>query len=75
MQGHKKQCKQLFVIEVVVDDTDGEPPADGAEPTISLHALAGIQPRFGRTMQVYVLVNGARLRALLDSGSTHNASF
>jgi hypothetical protein len=25
VQGHKKQCKQLFVIEVVVDDINDEP--------------------------------------------------
>jgi hypothetical protein len=75
VQGHKNQCKQLFVIEVVADDTDGEPRADSAKPTISLHALTGIQPCSGRTMQVYVLINGARLRDLLDSGSTHNTSF
>jgi hypothetical protein len=39
---------------------------------ISLHAITGIQPRSGRTMQVLVIVNGAHLSALLDSGSTHN---
>jgi hypothetical protein len=50
VQGHEKQCKQLFVIEVVADDSDIEQPPDGTEPTISLHALTGIQPHCGYTM-------------------------
>jgi hypothetical protein len=40
--------------------------------TISLHALTGIQSSVARTMQLKVVVNGATLTALLDSGSTHN---
>jgi hypothetical protein len=46
-------------------------PSDG-EPTISLHALIGIQPRAGRAMQIVVTINGIGLLALLDIGSTHN---
>jgi hypothetical protein len=42
VQGHKKQCKQLFVIEVVVEDGNDEQPPDGIEPTISLHTLISI---------------------------------
>jgi hypothetical protein len=72
VQGHKKQCKQLFVIEVVVEDSNDEQPPDGTEPTISLHALTDIQPHSGRTMQVYIIINDTKLRALLDSGSNHN---
>jgi hypothetical protein len=71
--GHKQHCKQLFVMEVIQDDDDdgGEQGLYSAE-TISIAALMGIQPRRGRMMQVYVTVQGAVLRALLDSGSTHN---
>jgi hypothetical protein len=65
--GHKQDCRKLFVIEVLDDDDDSE-----GDPTISLHALIGIQPRTSRTMQVVVNVGGIALRALLDSGSTHN---
>jgi hypothetical protein len=69
--GHRKECKQLFVIEVLSDDYKQEEESL-TDPTISLHALTGIQPRSARTMQVVVLVAGAPLTALLDSGSTHN---
>jgi hypothetical protein len=72
VQGHKKQCKQLFVIEVLVEECGDEHTPEGTGPTISLHALTGIQPRSGRTMQIYVLINGTKLRDMLDSGSTHN---
>jgi hypothetical protein len=71
-QGHKQQCKQQFVIEVLTDDINDEQQTNGAKPIISIHALTGIQPRAGRTMQVDILINGAMLWALLDSGSTHN---
>jgi hypothetical protein len=69
--GHKMVCKQLFTIELIHDD---EPLAAGDEldPTISIHALAGIEPRSGRTMKVKVIINAVALTALLDSGSTHN---
>jgi hypothetical protein len=42
------------------------------DPTISLHALIGIQPRSGCTMQLPVVINKVVLIALLDSGLTHN---
>jgi hypothetical protein len=63
---HHDVCKRLFTIKLI-DDSDEE---EG--PTIFLHTLTGIQPRSGRTMQVMVLINGAHLSALLDSGSTHS---
>jgi hypothetical protein len=48
-QWHREQCKQLFIIEVVDEDTIA--PGDNVgDPTISLHALTGIQPRAGHTM-------------------------
>jgi hypothetical protein len=68
---HKPICRQLFIIEVVAEEElDGQ--ADTAEPTISLHAITGIQPRMGKTMQLLVAINGVHLRALLDLGLTHN---
>jgi hypothetical protein len=39
---------------------------------ISIHALTGIRPQAGRTMQLYVIINDTRITALVDSGSTHN---
>jgi hypothetical protein len=50
VQGHKKQCKQLFVIEVLVEECDNDHTPEGTDPTISLHALTGIQPRSGPIM-------------------------
>jgi hypothetical protein len=45
---------------------------EAGDPTISLHALTGIQPNSGKTMQLHILVNGVVLTSLLDPGSTHN---
>jgi hypothetical protein len=59
------------VIEVLIDDELVQ-TIDGADLTILLHALKSIHLRFGKTMQLVVVVNGVQLRALLDSGSTHN---
>jgi hypothetical protein len=42
VQGHKKQCKQLFIIEVLVEEYGDEHTPEGTDPTISLHALNGI---------------------------------
>jgi hypothetical protein len=71
--GHKQHCKQLFVMEVIQGDGDsGDQGLYSVEPTISIVALTDIQPRTGRTMQVYITIQGAVLRALLDFGSTHN---
>jgi hypothetical protein len=68
---HKAVCKQLFSIEVIDDDVD-DPGTDSTEPTISIHALTGIQSCHNRTMQLQVVVNDAYVLTLLDSGSTHN---
>jgi hypothetical protein len=70
--GHRDVCKQLFVMEVLVATDDQAPVTDTEDLTISLHALIGICPRSGCMMQLVVYINGARLNALLDSGSTHN---
>jgi hypothetical protein len=71
--GHKQQCKQLFVIEVLdADEEEADHGSTTNEPTISILALTGIHPRKGRTMQVFVTIYDTVLRALLDSESTHN---
>jgi hypothetical protein len=63
-------CKQLFCIKVTedndtqVDDTD--------TPVISIHAFTGIRPHVGCTMQLYIIINDARITALVHLGSTHN---
>lgn len=70
-QGHKKECKQLFFIEILCDNYETAPNLID-EPLISLSALIDIHPTSTQTMQVYVDVGDATLTALLDSGSTHN---
>jgi hypothetical protein len=69
--GHKEVCKYLFTIQVLGDD-ESDLADEAGDPTISLHALTGIQPSSGKTMQLHILVNGVVLTTLLDSGSTHN---
>jgi hypothetical protein len=70
MNGHKEVCKHLLCIKVTEDD---DTPADDTDtPVISIHMLTGIHPSTGRTMHLYVVINGARITALVDSGSTHN---
>jgi hypothetical protein len=64
--GYRDSCKRLFCIELLDEDNDD------AEPTISLAALTCIQPNTSHTMHVIVLISNTSLRALLDSGSTHN---
>jgi hypothetical protein len=64
--------KQLFCIEVMEEEEGAECAGDPIDPTISIHALSGIQPRSDKMMHVYVDVNNTRLHALIDSGSTHN---
>jgi hypothetical protein len=64
--GHKEDCKHIFIIEVIGEEEDEQ------DPTISVHALTGIQPRSSTTMQVFVTIGATTLRALLDSESTHN---
>jgi hypothetical protein len=68
-RGHR--CKNLFSLVVAMTESDGEeedPNQD--EPSISLHALTGVNT--GTTLQLIVYVLGVQLMALLDSGSTHN---
>jgi hypothetical protein len=64
--GHKEKCKRIFIIEVIGEEEDEH------DPTISVHALTGIQPRSNTTMQVLVTIGATTLCSLLDSGSTHN---
>jgi hypothetical protein len=70
--GHKKVCKQLFIIEVIGDEEDMPLSADTEAPTISLHAPTDIPPCFSWTMQLIININGTRLTMLLDSESMHN---
>jgi hypothetical protein len=72
VHGHKEHRKRLFSIEAVFDEECVGDPSNGDEPTISIHALTGIQPRTGRTMHVHVHIASTLLVALLDTGSTHN---
>ena len=80
-------CPRLFYLETT-DETEEETLEDGlgapalAEPAaapapapatalvVSLHALAGIRDE--RTMLLPVMIQGERLVALVDTGSTHN---
>uniref|UniRef100_A0ACD5VRI1 Uncharacterized protein n=1 Tax=Avena sativa TaxID=4498 RepID=A0ACD5VRI1_AVESA len=75
-------CARLFYLETV-DDGEVEAlaaeleagvttygPVDAKAFVISLHALAGIKT--AKTMLLPVTINGERLTALVDTGSTHN---
>jgi hypothetical protein len=55
-----------------VIEYDDTPVDDTNTPMISIHVLTAIRPRALHTMQLYVIINGARITALMDSGSTHN---
>jgi hypothetical protein len=84
VRGH--QCKRLFYLESGdYTDEDGGQADDGVaageEATapvdalvnalvVSLYAVAGIPTE--HTMVVYVTIQGQRLLALLDMGSTYN---
>jgi hypothetical protein len=72
IHGHKEHCKRLFSIEAVFDEECVSDPSNGGKPTISIHALTGIQPRTGRTMHVHMHIAGTLLITLLNMGSTHN---
>lgn len=72
VRGHR--CQRLFYLEVA-DEDDTEPaqeesPPEPVQPTVSLHALAGVCTP--NTMQVAVSIHGHKLTALMDTGSTHN---
>jgi hypothetical protein len=48
--GHKQQCKQLFVIEVLdIEEEEANHGPTDTEPTNSISALPDIQPHKGRT--------------------------
>jgi hypothetical protein len=70
--GHKLLYKHFFVIEVLSEGEEEDGAPGEGEPMILIHAFTGIQPRHGRMMQLHVIVNGASLLMLLNSGSTHN---
>jgi hypothetical protein len=56
---HCKHCKQLFTIVVMDEEEADDLSPTTEEPTISLHALTGIQPRASRKMTLVVTVNNA----------------
>nr|CAH66611.1 H0211A12.14 [Oryza sativa] len=70
--GHR--CKRLFWLYAPsADDNETNPPnAEDGDPGISLYAMAGVRLPGSETMQLHITINGKRLVALLDSGSTHN---
>ncbi|WVZ63184.1 hypothetical protein U9M48_012838 [Paspalum notatum var. saurae] len=73
VRGHR--CQRLFYLEVVDEDvtTDDTAPATSDEeeaPVISLLAMTGLHKP--GTMHIPVTIQGRRLIALLDTGSTHN---
>jgi hypothetical protein len=70
--GHKRECKQLFIIEFLCKEFEVTLAESNTDPTISIHALIGIQPRSGRMMQVTVTINDTQHMTLLDLCSTHN---
>jgi hypothetical protein len=69
--GHKLVCKQLFTIELI-HNNESSAMDNGSNPTISIHALAGIALCSSRTMKVRVIINTVALTSLLDSGSIDN---
>jgi len=67
VRGHNQICKQLFLLEL------SEEPEEEVQPEalqISLSAITGISS--SETMQIMLRIGSVQLRALLDSGSSHN---
>ena len=63
--GHK--CKKLFFIEL---EKENEEAIEEETPTISLHALVGVQSP--QTMRIHSQIGKTPLTILIDFGSTHN---
>jgi hypothetical protein len=68
--GHKLLYKHFFIIEMLSEGEEEDGAPGEGEPMILIHALTGIQPRHGRTMQLHVIVNRASLLTLLRHGRT-----
>ncbi|WVZ94364.1 hypothetical protein U9M48_040263 [Paspalum notatum var. saurae] len=73
LQRHR--CQRLFYLEVADEDITAEEAApatsdDDEAPVISLLAMAGLHKP--GTMHIPATIQGRRLIALLDTGSTHN---
>ncbi|XP_057992829.1 uncharacterized protein LOC131173948 isoform X1 [Hevea brasiliensis] len=69
--GH--QCKKLFWLELeegAITETEESENVAVAEPSISLHAITGLQ--HSRTMQLIANIKGCLVTVLIDSGSTQN---
>lgn len=67
VRGHNQVCKRLFLLELSEEPDEAE-SADLLQ--ISLCAITGIKS--AETMQIVVCIGNRQLRALLDSGSSHN---
>ncbi|KAH7572255.1 hypothetical protein JRO89_XS04G0228500 [Xanthoceras sorbifolium] len=75
--GH--QCKKLFTIQAVLEESDSDVEMEVEEgneeavldtPEISVHAIAGL--RAPKTMQVGGSMQSKSVTVLIDSGNTHN---
>jgi hypothetical protein len=64
---HKCTSKGVFLLEL---DNVMEECEVAYDMDISLHALTGID--VGNTMNLCIIINGAPLLALVDTGSTHS---
>jgi hypothetical protein len=63
---HKCAMKGVFLMELTEED---DPTDLDDDLGISLHALTGLS--ITNTMQLMITIAGTKLRALVDSGSTH----
>ena len=65
-------AEAVAAVEAATGEMAAQPAAQTADvqPTVSLYAIARI--RTANAMRLPVTINGCRLVALLDSGSTHN---
>lgn len=67
---HATKCSMKGIYLLELDDGEVSDSASDEDMEISLHALTGI--RLGKTMQLQVDIQDESMRALVNSGSTHN---
>ena len=74
VRGHNRSCKKLFLLDVDYDDANDTD--DTEDLKVSMLAVTGIHQNTERTpgaaLQLRVHIGSATLRALVDSGSSHN---
>ena len=73
-KGHKCGGKKIFYIECEEEEQKEQKPPQGDElevvtPTISCHALAGINTQ---TLKIEGYIKNKKVTMLIDFGSTHN---